>query len=437
MRQNRYRDKHLVNRPGRRSGKPFSARKAAFRRKKLRKGSIVKGAQGRLKQFRQASVLTIALTGFLMLLITSPEGGFSRDSNDATTVINEQAVPLQTADDDTIPVDSLSNEQATDEAINALQNTWNVFIYNYPKILIALGCLFLAWLLSKLISFVLRKTLKRISSSEGIITLTSISIWLIAVGVAFSVVAGDIRALVGSFGLVGLALSWALQTPIESFTGWLLNSFRGYYKVGDRIRVGEVFGDVFKIDFMTTTVWEIGSPYQPGYVSAEQSTGRLVTFPNSEILTGTIINLTGDFPYVWDELIMVVANESDIRLAMKVMEKKAAEVIGDYMLKPVSEYTRILRRAKLTENVPEKPQVFLSASDYGTEIIIRYLVGARERRKWKTELLIWLTEEVNKSEFRNKILPVYPRQQLQFIDPSGAPVSIHPDRDRSGHSSTN
>ena len=32
--------------------------------------------------------------------------------------------------------------------------------------------------------------------------------------------------------------SLPLQTPIESFTGWLLNSFRGYYRVGDRIEVG-------------------------------------------------------------------------------------------------------------------------------------------------------------------------------------------------------
>jgi len=65
--------------------------------------------------------------------------------------------------------------------------------------------------------------------------------------------------------------------------------------VGDRVLVGEVFGDVVKMDFLTTTVWEIGTPQRPGFVNAEQPTGRVVTFPNSEVLTGTIVNLTREF----------------------------------------------------------------------------------------------------------------------------------------------
>jgi hypothetical protein len=105
-------------------------------------------------------------------------------------------------------------------------------------------------------------------------------VWLLGTGIAVSVLAGDIRAMLGSVGLVGLALSWALQTPIESFTGWLLNSFQGYYRVGDRVQVGDVFGDVYAIDFLSTTLWELGSAERPGAVHADQPTGRLITFPN-------------------------------------------------------------------------------------------------------------------------------------------------------------
>ncbi len=53
---------------------------------------------------------------------------------------------------------------------------------------------------------------------------------------------------------------------------------------------------MYKIDFLTTTVWEIGAPYRDGFVRAEQPTGRMVTFPNNEVLAGTVVNLTGDFP---------------------------------------------------------------------------------------------------------------------------------------------
>jgi small-conductance mechanosensitive channel len=389
------------------------------RRQKGGKATAVKGAQNRLKGFRQASILAVALTGFILLMFSADET-FSFDdqspeiSQDTLITVNEA---------DTIPM-AQAPDQAAGEAIGALHNMWNNFIINYPKILIAIGILILAWMLVRLIKFLLRLVFRKMKSREGVVTLTSIVIWLLAIGIALSVVAGDIRALVGSFGLIGLALSWALQTPIESFTGWLMNAFRRYYRVGDRILVGEVFGDVYRIDFLSTTVWEIGSPYQAGFVSAEQPTGRLVTFPNNEILTGTVVNLTGDFPYVWDELDIVVANESDIPLAMQVLEKVANEVIGDYMRKPAENYSALLNRAGFHEEVSMKPQVFLAASDSWTDVIIRYLVGARERRKWKTELLLKTTAEINKPEYKNKIIPAYPRQQLQIIDSKGQPSEI-------------
>ena len=389
------------------------------KRQKGGKVSTVKGAQSRLKGFRQASILAVAITGFILLMFSADDtfslGGQAGEIQQDTIITANEA--------DTI-TNVQGTEQAAGEAIGALQNMWNNFIVNYPKILIAFGILILAWLLVRLIKFLIRQVFRKVKSREGVVTLTSIVLWLLAVGIAFSVVIGDIRALVGSFGLIGLALSWALQTPIESFTGWLMNAFRQYYKVGDRILVSEVFGDVYRIDFFTTTVWEIGSPYQAGFVSAEQPTGRLVTFPNNEILTGTVINLTGDFPYVWDELDVAVANESDIPLAMEVLGKVATEVIGDYMRKPAEAYSALLQRVGLDDEVSVNPQVFVAASNSWTDVIVRYLVGARERRKWKTELLLKTMAEINKPEYRNKIIQAYPRQQLQIIDSKGQPSEI-------------
>lgn len=198
--------------------------------------------------------------------------------------------------------------------------------------------------------------------------------------------------------------------------------FSQILQVGDRILVGDVFGDVYRIDFLSTTVWEIGSPYQPGFVSAEQPTGRMVSFPNNEILTGTVINLTGDFPYVWDELEVTVANESDLSLAMDALKRTAYSVVGDYMKQPAKLYSTILQRAGYMEKVPDHPEVFLSTGETWTSVIIRYLVGARERRKWKTELILKVTSEMNKPEYKGKIKTVYPRQQIQMIDDEGVPI---------------
>ncbi len=117
----------------------------------------------------------------------------------------------------------------------------------------------------------------------------------------------------------------------------------------------------------------------------------MVTFPNNEILTGTVINLTGDFPYVWDELAVSIANESDVKKAMDVLENVALALLGGYMVTPARQYGVLLKKAGLDDAVPEKPQVFLSADDSWTNVTIRYLVGARERRKWKSELTLRIT----------------------------------------------
>lgn len=398
-----------------------------FRNRKRARGSAVKGAQHRLRNFRQASLLAVAITGLILLMFAPSEAGLTQDNYpDTVAVVGKVAVQ------DLIPGDTLTEEaaaekksstkEATDEAIGALQGLWEGFIYNLPKIIIAFITLILAWLAVRLLRAILLRSIGKWQSASAIISLVSIAVWLLAIGVALSVVAGDIRALVGSFGLIGLALSWSLQTPIESFTGWLMNSYQGYYRVGDRIQVGDVFGDVYRIDFLTTTVWEIGAPYQPGFVRAEQPTGRLVTFPNNEVLTGTVINLTADFPYMWDELDVGVANESDMPLAMQVVETVALELLGDYMKAPTVSYSQLLQEAGLDNTVPDKPQVFVSMEESWTNITIRYLVGARERRKWKSELTLRLTMELNKPEYINKIIPVYPRQQVQFINPDGTPA---------------
>ncbi|MDQ3393097.1 MAG: mechanosensitive ion channel [Bacteroidota bacterium] len=411
-------------------------------RKKMprkRRGSAVKGAQNSLKQFRQASILAVAVTGLLLIMLTPGEAGLTQNGTDTvlveenpdtTRLIDKEATEGPIGDEQESETEegngkaSPLGKAATDEAIGTVRNLWEGLYSNLPKILVAIGALILAWLFARLFRFLLGKAIGHWESSGAVITLVVIAVWLFSIGVALSVVAGDIRALVGSLGLIGLALSWSLQTPIESFTGWLLNSFQRYYRVGDRISVGEVFGDVYRIDFLTTTVWEIGAPYRAGFVHAEQPTGRMVTFPNNEILSGTVVNLTGDFPYVWDELAVQVANESDIKFAMGVLEKIATGLLGNYMIAPAKMYGQILKRAGLHDAVAEKPQIFISSEESGTDITIRYLVGARERRKWKSELTLLITEELNKPEYADKILSVYPRQQVQFISPEGSPVAI-------------
>jgi small-conductance mechanosensitive channel len=251
--------------------------------------------------------------------------------------------------------------------------------------------------------------------AEATSALAAILIWLLALGAALSVVAGDARALVGSIGLFGLALSWALQTPIESFTGWLLNSFRSYYRIGDRIGVGEVFGDVSRIDFLTTTVFEAGGPEKN--VRAAQSTGALITFPNAEILRSNVTNYTRDFPYVYDELTVGVTHESDLRLAIDVVERTAMEVVGERMAAAAETYASMLERAHLAWDVATEPEVYVQARESWIDLIVRFVVPVREMRKWSTRLQLALHDALAEPEVARHVRTAYPRTQVEQVRP--------------------
>jgi small-conductance mechanosensitive channel len=411
------------------------ARFGAQRRGLRDTGALAAGARTHLRGFRQATILAVAITAFILLLFDADNGTGAQEPPPADTpAVDVREIPDTVAIIEAVAVEDLvaagveEEEEVTpeavpqialEEALDTLRTLWISFLSNLPRVLVALLVLLLAWGITRLLRPVIRLVLRGWGRSNAAVALWGVATWLIAIGIAVSVLVGDIRALVGSLGLVGLALSWALQTPIESFTGWLMNSFQGYYRVGDRVAVGEVFGDVYRIDVLTTTVWEIGSPDREGFVAAEQPTGRLITFPNFEVLRGSIVNLTRDFPFVWDEISIAVGNKSDLDYSMEVLRRVVDEVIGDQMAEPARQYREVLRRSGLAFDIAERPEVFVSLDDSWTTMTVRYLVAARERRRWASRIAKAAMEAYTADEHADKILAVFPRRQVQFIGPDG------------------
>ncbi len=385
-------------------------------------------ARVQLRFFRQASLVAVAVTGLVVVVAGGAEEAQAREA-DVTTLAESTAGQRMEEEEEAPPQErQVQPEQVAREtgaeAKRAVSGLRQGLLNALPKLTVALGALLLTWLVARGLRAVLRQVQRRWERADATVALAGIAVWLLGTGIAVSVLAGDIRALLGSVGLVGLALSWALQSPIESFTGWLINSFQGYYRVGDRIQVGDILGDVHAIDFLTTTLWELGSAQRPGAVQAEQPTGRLITVPNSEVLTGSVINLTRDFPYLWDELTVPVASESDLRYALELLRGLAVEVLGESMTGPAHEYETLLREARLETSVADTPEAYVSLGEAWTNVTLRYLVHARERRRWKSLLTERVVVELNQPAHAGRIIPILPRQQIQFLDADGRPVHV-------------
>jgi len=58
------------------------------------------------------------------------------------------------------------------------------------------------------------------------------------------------------------------------------------YRVGDRIKIGDATGDVIDVSYLDTTLWEFGGEY----LSSDHPSGRLIKFPNSNVLNEAVYN---------------------------------------------------------------------------------------------------------------------------------------------------
>lgn len=307
------------------------------------------------------------------------------------------------------PKQSLEDEAADSilEARGALGQLVSESVSLLPKLLLVTATVLIAWLLF----FLFRSLYKRLQMNrqrqEGVVILVRLLLIFVALIVSVTILAGDIGTLLGSLGLIGLALSWALQQPIESFSGYLLNAFRSYYRIGDRIHLGAIHGDVYRIDFLTTTVWEVGGPGKS--VTGAQPTGALVTFPNSEVLRSSIVNDSRDFPYIWDEVTVGIANESDLVYTAEVFRKLAEKLIGSSMRESAQAYQFLLKTRGIDYEVETSPQVYFSAASSWTDCTLRYLVALRERRRWSSLIFEKLSTEMSQATHKGKIISAYPK----------------------------
>ena len=197
-----------------------------------------------------------------------------------------------------------------------------------------------------------------------------------------------------SFGLISLILGFALQTPITSFIGWVYILVREPYRVGDRIKIGTVTGDVIDVSYLDTTLWEFGGDY----LSTEHPSGRIVKFPNSNVLDTPVYNYTWPlFPYIWNEIKFHVAYDADLEFIGRTMREVAEKEVGEAMMKQVEVFRQLLAQTPVNQlEVQERPVVMFRVGEIGwIEAIVRYLVHPKEAGRVKSRLIKELLTQLN------------------------------------------
>ncbi|HET9527789.1 MAG TPA: mechanosensitive ion channel family protein [Pyrinomonadaceae bacterium] len=219
-------------------------------------------------------------------------------------------------------------------------------------------------------------------------------IWLVIGFFVLTIIFQNWYTAVVSFGLISLILGFALQTPITSFIGWIYILVREPYRVGDRIRIGTVAGDVIDVGYLDTTLWEFGGDY----LSTEHPSGRVIKFPNSSVLNTPVYNYTWPlFPYIWNEIKFPIAYNSDLDFVATTMREVAEQEVGEAMMKHVRVFRELLAQTPVNQlEVQERPVVmFRVAENTWLEAIVRYLVPPKEAGRVKNRLVRKLLLRLN------------------------------------------
>ncbi|HTV08464.1 MAG TPA: mechanosensitive ion channel domain-containing protein [Candidatus Aquilonibacter sp.] len=188
-------------------------------------------------------------------------------------------------------------------------------------------------------------------------------------------------------GLVSAGVAFALQKVITSFAGYFVILRGKTFNVGDRIKMGNVRGDVISLNFIQTVIMEMGEPpsvqnEDPGmWVQSRQYSGRIVTVANSKIFEDPVYNYTRDFPYIWEEMHFPI-QYGDRQRAEPIILDAIAHHTQDIAELAQPELEKIKARFFI-EAADLKPRSYMRITDNWIEFTVRFLVHTHKIRTVK------------------------------------------------------
>ena len=185
-----------------------------------------------------------------------------------------------------------------------------------------------------------------------------------------------IKNLITLISFLSAALTFALRDIILNFFCGMYIKIKKIFKIEDRIQIDDIKGDVTNISSLEFSILEINSKQENG-----QSTGVVVTFPNSVIFSKPIKNYTKLFKYIWDEMVIKVPIDCDLVSTKKelyriINSNEIVKLIPKKMEKQINHTNDDFR---IYYNKYE-PMIYTKIVDDYIELTIRYLIHPKKAR---------------------------------------------------------
>ncbi|SCG44248.1 Small-conductance mechanosensitive channel [Micromonospora echinaurantiaca] len=209
----------------------------------------------------------------------------------------------------------------------------------------------------------------------------TVVVLLISLAVLWRPFAGRIGIVVG---LVAAGLALAMQEVIGAFAGWISILTGRQYRVGDRIQMCGVRGDVLDITPLRTRILESGSSTDPeSWIRGRQYTGRVVSLSNRFVFTAPVYNSSTVLDHLWEELTLPIPYDADWQLAERILHEEAESISS------TAEARQAIAQMRHRYPVAEAevdPRVFIRATPNWVELTARFVVPVRAARQVKDQV---------------------------------------------------
>jgi small-conductance mechanosensitive channel len=233
--------------------------------------------------------------------------------------------------------------------------------------------------------------------------------FLIAVIVAFAF-ASKLGSVVTFAGLITAGVAVALQNVILSVVGYFFLIGKYGIRIGDRVQIGGVTGEVVDIGLVRLHLMELsGGDYLPS--------GRVVAFSNSIVFQPTA-GLFKQIPgtnFQWREITFDLSRETDYASAKKRLLGAIERVLADYRDDLERQYRVIQSNFILTSTSGFRPQVQARLTPNALQVLIRYAVDRRQASDIDERVTRELLQELDREP------------KLHFADSTSPGVTVKTD----------
>jgi small-conductance mechanosensitive channel len=198
-----------------------------------------------------------------------------------------------------------------------------------------------------------------------------IVLWIaIALVLIFAFVT-EIGAVATFAGLITAGVAVALQNVIVSIVGYFFLIGKYGIRVGDRVQVGGVSGEVVDIGLVRFHLLELSD----GATDAEP-TGRVVAFSNSVVFQSTagLFKQLPGINFSWRELVLKFAPDSDFHTLRDRVHKAIDTAYSDYRDSLDSQRRRMEMSLSSFSAAELKPRVRIHFTTSAIEVIVRFPV---------------------------------------------------------------